>query len=80
METLAKPLTPENIQSIIDTWKIPSSTPTESGVAILTSFFKKFPNYQAYFKAFKNVPLELLKVRKVFIFIVKNIRIGNIKC
>lgn len=66
METLAKPLSPENIQSIINTWKVPSSTPTESGVALLTRFFEKFPHYQVYFKAFKSVPLESLKVRKFF--------------
>ena len=55
-------LTIKDIETIQNSWQIPSKTPTESGVAILTSFFEKYPENKKYFSAFKDMPLDQLKV------------------
>lgn len=55
-------LTGEQIDIIKATWKIPSANMIGSGEAILYKFFEKFPENQKKFHAFKNEPLDSLKV------------------
>lgn len=57
-------ITSEQIEIIKTTWAIPAANPEDSGEAVLLAFFEKFPHNQEHFKAFKNVPLETLKVCK----------------
>lgn len=56
-------LTPEQRSAIQQTWSIPAQNPVDSGEAILLAFFERFPHNQQKFLAFKNVPLESLKVK-----------------
>lgn len=55
-------LTSDQIQIIVDTWKIPSKNIFDSGDLILYRFFKRYPEYMQYFKKFRDVPLEQLRV------------------
>lgn len=55
-------VTPEQIDIIKTTWKIPAANPVDSGEVILVKFFEKFPHNQQKFLAFKNLPLDSLKV------------------
>lgn len=55
-------LTPEQRSAIQQTWSIPAQNPVDSGGAILLAFFERFPRNQQKFPAFKNVPLDSLKV------------------
>lgn len=65
-------ITSQQIKIIKTTWAIPAANPEDSGEAVLLAFFEKYPHNQEYFKAFKNVPLETLKVhaKKKFNLIV----------
>lgn len=47
---------------IKQTWAIPSRSPADSGEAILLAYFERFPHNQQTFFAFKNLPLDALKV------------------
>lgn len=55
-------LTPEQRSAIKQTWAIPAQNPHDSGEAILLAYFERFPHNQQKFLAFKNLPLESLKV------------------
>lgn len=55
-------MTPDQIDIIKTTWKIPAANPIDSGEVILLKFFEKYPHNQQKFLAFKNLPLESLKV------------------
>ena len=57
-----KELTQQQVKIIQRTWEIPSAKPTDSGMHILYIFFERFPHNQQMFFAFKNTPLENLKV------------------
>lgn len=57
-------VTPEQIDIIKTTWKIPAANPVDSGEVILLKFFEKYPHNQQKFMAFKNLPLDSLKVTK----------------
>ncbi|XP_037038743.1 globin CTT-VIIA [Bradysia coprophila] len=59
-------VTPDQIDIIKTTWKIPAANPIDSGEVILLKFFEKFPHNQQKFLAFKNLPLESLKGSKSF--------------
>ncbi|KAJ6636000.1 Globin CTT-VI [Pseudolycoriella hygida] len=59
-------VTPDQIDIIQTTWKIPAANPVDSGEVILLKFFEKFPHNQQKFLAFKNLPLESLKGSKSF--------------
>ncbi|EDW66741.1 globin CTT-VI [Drosophila virilis] len=49
----------DELEMIKKTWEIPVATPTDSGAAILTAFFNRFPSSLQKFP-FHNVPLEEL--------------------
>eukprot|EP00099_Drosophila_melanogaster_P003724 NP_001163625.1 globin 1, isoform E [Drosophila melanogaster] len=51
----------DEVQLIKKTWEIPVATPTDSGAAILTQFFNRFPSNLEKFP-FRDVPLEELSV------------------
>lgn len=55
-------LSTEQIQLIVESWKIPAANPIDSAEIILYSFFEKYPQNQQKFHKFKNVPLSDLKV------------------
>lgn len=55
-------LTAKQIQIIKDTWEVPKKDLEGSGEAILYRYFEKYPHNQQKFAAFKNLPLESLKV------------------
>lgn len=57
-----KELTKQQVEVIKRTWEIPSAKPSDSGIHILYIFFERFPHNQQKFYAFKNTPLENLKV------------------
>lgn len=58
-----KELTQQQVDIIRKTWETPSAKPCDSGMHILYIFFERFPHNQQKFYAFKNTPLENLKVR-----------------
>lgn len=51
----------DEVQLIKKTWEGPVATPTESGAAILTLFFNRYPSNLEKFP-FRDVPLEELAV------------------
>jgi len=51
----------DEVQLIKKTWEIPVATPTDSGAAILTQFFNRYPSNLEKFP-FRDVPLEELSV------------------
>lgn len=59
-------VTPDQIDIIKTTWKIPAANPVDSGEIILLKFFEKYPHNQQKFLAFKNLPLDSLKVSLKF--------------
>lgn len=61
-------LTPEQVEIVQETWKIPAKNATDAGEAILLKFFEKYPHNQNKFQAFKNTPLLTLKVSCFFFF------------
>lgn len=54
-------LSDEEIQIVVETWKIPAKNLIDSGEAILFRFLEKFPHNQQKFVAFRNTPLLQLK-------------------
>ncbi|KAM7359748.1 globin 1 isoform 1-T2 [Cochliomyia hominivorax] len=54
------------VYEIKKTWEIPAATPTDSGVAILTRFFTKYPSNLQKFYSFKDLPVEELKTNARF--------------
>lgn len=57
----AENMNSDELEMIKKTWEIPVATPTDSGAAILTAFFNRFPSSLDKFP-FNNVPLEELPV------------------
>lgn len=55
-------LTVNQIDAIVETWKIPAENYYDSGEYILYKFFERNQDYQTYFKKFKYTALEELKV------------------
>lgn len=55
-------LSKEEIDMIIESWKIPSMKLIDSGETILYKFLEKYPISQQKFSAFRNMPLLSLKV------------------
>lgn len=67
-------LTAKQIQIIKDTWEVPKKDLEGSGEAILYRYFEKYPHNQQKFAAFKNLPLESLKVS---FLPLHNVRLGE---
>lgn len=59
-------LTEEQIDQIVETWKIPTENYFDSGEHILYKFLERHQNYQAHFRRFKYTPLEELKGKPGF--------------
>jgi len=59
-------LTDNQVDLIVETWKIPAANPIDSAELILYKFFEKYPHNQQKFYKFKNVPLEQLKGTPAF--------------
>ncbi|TDG45078.1 hypothetical protein AWZ03_008503 [Drosophila navojoa] len=55
----------DELAMIKKTWEIPVATPTDSGAAILTAFFNRFPSALEKFP-FRDVPLEELPTNARF--------------
>lgn len=55
-------LTQEQIDGIVETWKIPAKDLFGSGEYILYQFLVRYPHNLEFFKKFQGVPLETLKV------------------
>ncbi|KAK0085934.1 hypothetical protein PV325_004228 [Microctonus aethiopoides] len=59
-------LTGREIKLVQSTWAIIKKDPVASGIAIMSCFFERYPEYQAFFPAFKDVPREELSGNKRF--------------
>ena len=57
-----KPLSVKQFKMLHSTWKLAYAQPMETGLAIFFEFFKKYPNFFAFFKNFYNIPFDELKV------------------
>lgn len=55
-------LTQDQINGIVESWKIPAKDIFGSGEYILFQYFKRYPNNQEYFDKFRGIPLDSLKV------------------
>ncbi|KAM8704183.1 hypothetical protein ACLKA7_008735 [Drosophila subpalustris] len=55
----------DEVQVIKKTWEIPVATPTDSGAAILTTFFERYPSNLDKFP-FRDVPLAELATNSRF--------------
>ncbi|XP_011497852.1 PREDICTED: globin [Ceratosolen solmsi marchali] len=59
-------LTARQKKLVQNTWAIVRKDPIVNGMAIMIAFFKKYPEYQKLFSAFKDVALEELSANKKF--------------
>ncbi|XP_034937440.1 cytoglobin-like [Chelonus insularis] len=59
-------LTGREIKLVQSTWAIVRKDPVASGIAIMSGFFKHYPEYQAFFPAFKDIPHKDLPENKKF--------------
>ncbi|KAG7189408.1 hypothetical protein KM043_017113 [Ampulex compressa] len=57
-------LTEKQKELVQNTWRITAKE--EFGVAMMLAFFKRYPAYQRYFAAFKDIPLDELSSNKRF--------------
>ncbi|XP_031848710.1 globin 1 [Nomia melanderi] len=59
-------LTEKQKKLVQNTWAVIRKDEVGSGIAVMTAFFNKYPQYQQYFNAFKDVPLPELPNNKRF--------------
>ncbi|CAL7936063.1 unnamed protein product [Xylocopa violacea] len=59
-------LTDRQKKLVQNTWAPLRKDEVASGVAVMTAFFKKYPEYQRYFTAFMDTPLNELPANKRF--------------
>ncbi|XP_008546778.1 globin [Microplitis mediator] len=59
-------LSGREIKLVQSTWAIASKDPVGSGIAIMSGFFERYPEYQSFFPGFKDVPLKDLPGNKRF--------------
>lgn len=59
-------LTERQKKLVQNTWAVIRKDEVGSGVAVMTAFFKKYPEYQRHFAAFKDTPLDELPGNKRF--------------
>lgn len=59
-------LTEKQKKLVQNTWGIIRKDEVGSGIAVMTAFFKKYPEYQRHFEAFKEISLEELPGNKRF--------------
>lgn len=55
-------LTQDQINGIVESWKIPAKDIFGSGEYILYQYFKRYPKNQLFFDKFRGIPLDNLKV------------------
>ncbi|XP_076242699.1 cytoglobin-2-like [Calliopsis andreniformis] len=59
-------LTEKQKKLVQNTWAVIRKNEVASGVAVMSAFFKKYPEYQQYFNAFKDIPVNELPDNKRF--------------
>ncbi|KAL7300188.1 globin [Trichogramma pretiosum] len=59
-------LTGRQKKLVQSTWSVVRKEPIANGVAIMITFFKKHPEYQKLFGAFKDLPVDELAANKKF--------------
>ncbi|XP_076686489.1 globin-like [Andrena cerasifolii] len=59
-------LTERQKKLVQNTWAVIRKDEVGSGVAVMIAFFKKYPEYQRYFSAFKDIPVNELPCNKRF--------------
>ncbi|XP_066583877.1 globin isoform X2 [Prorops nasuta] len=59
-------LTERQKKLVINTWASLRKDPAGTGNVVMSSFFTKYPDYQKYFEAFKNVPISELSTNKKY--------------
>ncbi|CAK9834328.1 unnamed protein product [Anthophora retusa] len=59
-------LTERQKKLVQNTWAVIRKDEVGSGVAVMTAYFKKYPDYQRYFTAFMDTPLNELSANKRF--------------
>lgn len=59
-------LTEKQKKLVQNTWAILRKDPVATGVAVMSAFFKKYPEYQQHFEVFKDIPLHELPSNKRF--------------
>ncbi|KAK2578569.1 hypothetical protein KPH14_012215 [Odynerus spinipes] len=59
-------LTERQKKLVQNTWAIIKKDQVASGCAVMLAYFKEYPQYQQYFGAFKDVPLNELQNNKRF--------------
>lgn len=59
-------LTERQKKLVQNTWAIIKKDQVASGSAVMLAYFKEYPQYQRYFEAFKDVPLDELQSNKRF--------------
>ncbi|KAG6803880.1 globin 1 [Apis mellifera caucasica] len=59
-------LTERQKKLVQNTWAVVRKDEVASGIAVMTAFFKKYPEYQRYFTAFMDTPLNELPANKRF--------------
>ncbi|XP_053975238.1 globin-like isoform X2 [Hylaeus anthracinus] len=59
-------LTEKQKKLVQNTWAVIRKDEVGSGIAVMTAFFTKYPEYQRYFSAFKDTPIDELPDNKRF--------------
>ncbi|CAK9796751.1 unnamed protein product [Anthophora quadrimaculata] len=59
-------LTEKQKKLVQNTWAVIRKDEVGSGMAVMTAYFKKYPDYQRYFTAFMDTPLNELPANKRF--------------
>ncbi|XP_043585650.1 cytoglobin-2-like [Bombus pyrosoma] len=59
-------LTEKQKKLVQNTWAVIRKDEVASGIAVMTTFFKTYPEYQRYFSAFADVPFDELPANKRF--------------
>ncbi|XP_076636745.1 globin-like [Colletes latitarsis] len=59
-------LTRKEKRLVKETWNILNADSINTGVAIMSSYFKQYPQYQKVFPAFKDIPVDELPTNNTF--------------
>ncbi|XP_043262258.1 globin-like [Colletes gigas] len=59
-------LTGKEKRLVKETWSILNADSVNTGVAIMSSYFKQYPQYQKVFHAFKDIPVDELPTNNKF--------------
>ncbi|XP_078043673.1 globin-like [Augochlora pura] len=59
-------LTGKQKKLVQNTWAVIRKDEVRSGIAVMSAFFTKYPEYQQYFASFKDIPITELPANKRF--------------